>query len=254
LRNGDYGAGQAIDTFAPNHGGSPNVLGIVDGPDGVAYTPTETDGRSNALINWVIPSGNRLSLRNSGTISLLFLGDRTDHVSGSLIGENYGFDAFRNGQGTFGSFLSREVNGDGMADDTLQVSWNTWHNGVWTDHIRATGLEYNRWYNVGLAWGGPDNDVEIWVDGALAAAADLPAGLSFPWGFGNAGTNIGIGGNHERGFGPYGSTSGASFSSIQIWDEYRALGATIPEPSTLGLLALGGLAAMFRRRRQRVAT
>ena len=188
-----------------------------------------------------------MSFRNSGTVSFFVQADRNDHVSGGLIGENYGFNAFHNGQGTFGSFLSREANAEGLADDTVQVAWNTWHNGVWTDLLRATALEYDRLYNVGLAWGGPDNDVEIWVDGELAASSDLPPGLNFPWGFGNAGTNVGIGDNHERGYDAYGSTSGTTFADIQIWDEYRAFGATIPEPTTLALLALGGLVATLNR-------
>lgn len=74
--------------------------------------------------------------------------------------------------------------------------------------------------------------------------------MSFPWGFGNAGTNIGIGNNHERGVDAYGSTSGAMFADIQIWDEYRPLGATVPEPATLLLVALGG-AVIARRRKSK---
>jgi len=51
LRNGEYGWGTAVDTMDPDHGDSPHVLGIVDSADGVTFTSTEADGRSNGLIN-----------------------------------------------------------------------------------------------------------------------------------------------------------------------------------------------------------
>ena len=34
---------------------------------------------------------------------------------------------------------------------------------------------------------------------------------------------------------------------VEIWDEYRAAGATVPEPAALVLFALGGMAVLRRR-------
>lgn len=250
LRNGDYGGGAAISTMAPDHGGSPGLPGIADHADGVTYTSTESDGRSNALINWVIPSGNRVAFRTTGTVSFSFRADRELHVTGSVLGDNYGYNAYHNGQGTFGAFLSRVENDPGAEDDEVRVSWSTWHANVWYPHESAWGLEYDRWHNLGFAWGGPDNDFEIWVNGQLAAADSLPGGVVLPWGFGNSATNFGLGDNHERGYNVYGSVSGVTFRDISIWDEYVEQGNTIPEPSSaISLLAGVLLAARCQRRR-----
>jgi hypothetical protein len=215
----------------PEHGGSPHVLGIVDSVEGVTFTSTEADGRSNALINWVL-GANRTLFKAHGTVSFWFRADREDHVSGVIFGDNYGYDKFRNGQGSFEARASRIVNGEGTEDDQVQLSWSSWHNGVWyfpTDPSPL--LEYDRWYLVGYAWGGPANDFEIWVDGELVSAYDLPSGVGFPWGQEVAccpsGINFGIGSNHERGMWPnYHSVAGVTYAEIRIWDEYRSQGDT----------------------------
>ena len=77
LRNGDYGSGTAVDTMDPDHGASRHVLGIVDTADGVTFTSTESDGRSNAPINWYIAdSADRVQFRSTGTVSFWFKADR----------------------------------------------------------------------------------------------------------------------------------------------------------------------------------
>lgn len=242
LRNGSYGGGTATDTMDPDHGGSPNVLGIVDSTDGVTFTSTEADGQSNALINWVI-GGSRITFKQHGTISFWFKADRSAHVGGEIFGDNYGFDKFRNGQITFSGRALRIENGSGTGDDQVQLSWGSWHNNVWYSVFDAANrLEYDRWYNIGFTWGGLSYDFEIWVNGILHSAADLPQGVSFPWGREDSccpsGINFGLGDNHERGYSGYDSAAGVMFRDIRIWDEYRSLGDTQPVgwPTSYGAL------------------
>jgi hypothetical protein len=223
LRNGDYGSGAAVDTMPPDHGGSPHVLGIVDSPDGVTYTSTETDDRSNALINWyVASSADRTAFRAAGTVSFLFRADRATHKNGEILGDNYGFGTFNNGQGTFSARANRINNDAGLEDDQVLVGLKT-HSGDWYFHETIT-LEYDRWYRLGFAWGGPVNEFETWVCGQLAAFDDYG---SLPWGV-NSGTgsatNIGLGDNHQRGYDAYGSAAGVSFADIRIWLGYQAEG------------------------------
>jgi hypothetical protein len=212
----------------PDHGGSPHVLGIVDAADGVTYTSTETDSRSNALINWYLADpADRVSFRTSGSVSFRFRADRATHVSGEIFGDNYGFDQFRHGQTSIGVYAGRVAGDPGDEDDQVQISWKTGDGSAWYTHDPVT-LEYDRWYHIGLAWGGPDFSHEIWVCGERGAgdsAGPLPWGVT--WGTGSA-TNVGLGDNHERGYSGYGSAAGVTFADIRIWDEYRAQGDTAP--------------------------
>lgn len=229
LRDGEYGGGMVMDTFDPNHGGAPHMPGVVDTSDGVYFTSTETDGRSNGLINYQTGSA-RTSFVNHGTITLFIVADRETHVGGELFGDNYGYDAFRHGQSTFSASAVRVANGEGIEDDQVLLRWRTWHNAVWYT-VGSVTLEYDRVHEVGFTWGGPGHDYELWVDGEMAVAFDLPAGIGFPLGTFNSATNIGLGSNHERGYGAYGSVVGVTFSDLRIWDEYRELGDTTPPPS-----------------------
>ena len=245
LKGGDYGTGVAIDTMDPDHGGSPHALGIVDTSEGVMFTSTEADGRSNALINWYIADpADRLSFRNSGTVSFMFKAERETHVSGEIFGDNYGFGQFRNGQSAISASASRIANGPGTADDQVQVQWKTTDgSGPWYTHGPVT-LEYDRWYHIGLAWGSSENSHETWVCGQLGAAdsvGPIPWGVS--WGTGSA-TNVGLGCNHERGYGLYSSAAGVTFADVRIWDEYRPQGDTepcaAPQPPSVGTFEPNG--------------
>jgi hypothetical protein len=229
LKSGDYGSGVPVPTMPPDHGGSPGVLGIVDSPEGVTYTSTEADGRSNALINWEIPVANRMPFRTHGTVSFMFKADRAAHVGGEILGDNTGFGLFENGMSAFATHTSRVLNGAGDADDQIAISWWTTDGSTSWWHGPVT-LEYDQWYHIGLAWGGPSNLHEIWVCGVLEAADSI--GL-IPWGVdwgpaGESATNIGLGDNHRRGLDPYGSAAGVTFANIRIWDEYRSQGDTEP--------------------------
>jgi hypothetical protein len=251
LRNGNYGTGTVVNTFAPNQGGSPGVPGVVSDAEGTSFTATEVGGRSNALINWQL--GNDPTFRRKGTVSFLFRAIRDSHVSGSIVGDNYGFNQFHNGQGTFGIGTGRKVNGPGAQDDQLQISWDTWHQNVWysvPDPPNTIVLEYDRWYDLGFTWGGPTNAFEVWANGTLILSDGLDPGSAFPWGFDSgifSGFNFGLGDNHERGIDAYNSASGVKFADVSIWDESRPLGDTrpIPEPSTL-LLAVAALGGLLR--------
>jgi len=67
------------------------------------------------------------------------------------------------------------------------------------------------------------------VDGVLVAADNNAAnfGRVLPWGFSGSATNFGIGGNHERGVGAYGSAPGVTFSDIRTWKGYQPTGDTV---------------------------
>ena len=221
LKNGDYGDGQPIDTMDPDHGGSPHVLGIVDSAEGVTFTPTEVNGQSNALINWqILDENDRNQFRLTGTISFWIKVDSENFVEGEIIGENYGFDQFRNGQSSFAAWAIQ-------TEDGWRLRYNTLNSGQWFVHGNVD-LLHDCWYHVGIAWGGLINDYETWVNGALLAYdsqedAVLPWGMLFP----PSGINVGLGDNHERGWGPYGSASGVTFADIRFWKEYQDLGDTI---------------------------
>lgn len=223
LRNSDYGGGSAIPTMSPDHGGSPGVLGIVDGPYGVSYTSTESGDRSNALINWTLGEADRTPFRTSGTVSMCITLDRNAHVPGEILGENYGFNQFYNGQSTLGAFANRLTND---TTDKLDDQWafmiKFWYNNQWYFPGYSPPLEYDRTYRIGITWGGPQHPVEYWVNGNLVHTGIVP----LPWGslyLGSA-TNFGIGDNHERGYGSYGSVAGAKFSDIRIWKGYVTQG------------------------------
>jgi hypothetical protein len=237
LRNADYGGASLVPTMdcplgCPGGGAPHNPIGLADSMEGVTFTSTEADNRSNALINWNLGT-RRIPFKSHGTVSMWFKADREYHVGGEIFGDNYGYDKFCNGQGTFSASAGRIANGDGPQDDRVQISWKAWFNNEWYYPAEPSPvLAYDRWYNIGFAWGGPTDDFEIWVNGVLAAFGDLPPGVSFPWGREEtccpSGINFGLGANHQRGCG-YGSVAGATFADIRIWDEYRPQGDTIPD-------------------------
>jgi hypothetical protein len=252
LKNGDYGDGAAIPTMTPERGDSPDVLGITNSSEGVTFTATETriplKGLSNALINWVHSNQTqRMALKNHGTISFRVKFDRQNHVSGWIIGENYGYNKFNHGQGSFGAYATRmdEVLVGERNDDKVRLHWNVWFESYPGNWLTVTDLSnrlpYDRWHDVGFAWGGPDHDFEIWANHKLISAYDLPAGASLPWGqeyiWAQSGINLGLGTNHERGYGwndtyarytgNYTTSPGVSFSDINIWNEYRPFGDTV---------------------------
>jgi len=254
LKSGDYGGGLTQDTMAPNHGGSPHVLGIQNWVEGVTFTPTESDGRSNAVIYWQ-PGVHREQFRRTGAIQFAIFVDSEVHGAmasgGDIWCDNYGWNQFRHGQATFSSRTSPRP-GD---PSHFSLSWQSLHGGTWFQVLATTPviLDYDRWYTLGYAWGGPDHDFEFSVDGALIGTFDLPGGASFPWGLSSppSATNWGLGSLHERGYGAYGSSAGVTYADLRVWDEYMRLWepqVVIPEPATVALLGLGLLALRRRRR------
>ncbi len=259
LRNGDYGGGFMVDTFSscsdPDGSsctdGDYSNLGIVDGPDGVTYT------NSDAVINYSLGRDGKGGFKQSGfrthgTVSVSFRADLQDHADGQPFVDNYGFNQFRSGQATFGTSLVRSLGADGVrgtADDRVSLGWSTWHNNVWYPHVSTPVLmTYDEWHDLGLAWGGPDNDFEVWIDGMLVATHNLPGSVPKTWGSNLLGLgsayNFALGEIHERII-SNGTSYGITFADLEIWDEYRPFGATnapgggVPEPATLGLLAIG---------------
>lgn len=213
LKNGSYGAGTAV---AP-------TAGVVNTPDGVRFIPTEANGQSSALVNWQI--GNNAQFRRTGTITFLFKATRGSLTGGEILGDNYGFNMFNNGQSAFSASAGMNPHGPGTADDRVVISWKSWHAGVWYGHS-SVEIEFDKWYSLGFAWGGPF-EFEIWVNQERKSAVNIAA--SFPWGLENppSGFNMGLGDNHERFISSYSSAAGVMFADIRMWNEYRALGDTV---------------------------
>lgn len=265
LKNGAYGSGFIVDTFAScadadgSSCGDGNLsnIGITNSAAGVSYTS------NNAVINYSLGLNHTLAARNlfraQGTVSVWFNADRQGHISGQPFTDNYGFNQFNSGQGAFGAGMSRDTKGTpSLNDDEVSIGWNTWHNNVWYGHTPSPVLaSYNTWHNLGLAWGGPANDFEIWIDGVLMSAHNLPPGVIQSWGASNIGLgsayNFALGEIHERAFGN-GSVYGVMFADLNIWNEYRAQGdtvAAIPEPETYAMMLAGfGLLGFMARRRR----
>lgn len=255
LKNGDYGAGFIVDTFSSCNDpdgsscgdGDLSNIGISNTTEGVSYTS------SNAAINFSLGKDGlggyrQRDFRTRGTVSVMFKADSSTFTSGQLFTDNYGFNQYRTGQGTNGSGLGRLAGEDGIlntTDDQISVGWSTWNSGTWYSHNSPSSpllLNLDEWHHIGFAWGGPGDNFEIWVDGELRTSHDTPA--SGLWGgdfsIGSA-YNFALGEIHERAYGNS-SMYGITFANLEIWDEYRALGATtapVPVPAAFSLFALG---------------
>lgn len=272
LKNGDYGGGHKVGAWngtgwnaSGSTGGDLSQLGIVDSSSGVTYT-TRHD-----VINFSLGAdgkgGSRQGdFRTRGTVSVMFRADLAAFTGGQPIVDNYGFNRFRSGQGTFGTGLSRNAGSDGIvntSDDRVEFGWTTWHGGVWYSHVDTANDEvladFDRWHHLGLTWGGTTNPFEVWLDGQLVATDNRGLGA---WGSSglNSAYNFALGEIHERQYGDS-STTGITYANFRIWDEVRAYGDTtpgggaVPEPSSLAIFGLIGVAATigyrFRRKTQR---
>jgi len=265
LQNGDYGGGFKVGTYVSpgfnasgSTGGNLATLGIVDSPTGVTFTT------HNDVINYSLGADgkDRNSFRTHGAVSVFFMADSEDFQAGQPFVDNYGFNQFNTGQGTFGTGMSRNSGADGIAntsDDQVEWSWTTWHSNVWYSHIDVANDEvlydFNKWHHIGLTWGGATNYFEVWCDGVLTAWDNVPSGA---WGNSYTGLgsayNFALGEIHERIVGNS-SPTGVTFANLEIWDEYRnfenyrpPIIPTIPEPTTILLLGFGlvGLAGARR--------
>lgn len=262
LRNGAYGGGFVVDTFTSCSDadgsscgdGDLGNIGITDSSAGVMHTA------NNAVINYSIGRDYATAVQNTfraqGTVSVRFFADGSTFTTGQPFTDNYGFNQFRSGQGTFGTGFSRHAGVDGVlntGDDQVSVGWSTWHSNTWHSHVTAPVLlDLDAWHHIGFAWGGADNDFEIWVNGMRVATHDLPAGTTQSWGASylglGSGYNFALGEIHERAFGN-GSAHGITYADLEIWSEYRADGATLVPLPASAWLAAGALAPLLRRRR-----
>lgn len=260
LQNGDYGSGLMQDTMSPYHGSSPHNLGIVDSADGVRFTSTDQYNRGNGVIYWQ-PGSRSTAFRQHGTISVWMNANHDLFAAmtawAHIFCENYGWNAFHNGQSTFATNASLVQNEAGPEDDALRLGWQVWHNNVW--YIPTAGqtidLEFGRWYNLGYVWGGAEYDYELWINGERKLAYNLPGSMGLPWGLSSSAAVVALGGAHERGLSnsSYSSAVGITYRDLKMWDEAVPQAGTVavPEPGSLFSLALAatGLCALWSRRR-----
>lgn len=273
LQNGDYGGGFLVGTYlssAPfntsgSTGGDLNTLGIVDSPNGVTFT-TNNDVINYSLGADALGGYKQSDFRTHGAVSIYFKADLNTFLGGQPFTDNYGFDAYQTGQGTFGTGMGRNAGADGTAgtaDDQVEWWWSTWHSNVWYYHIDTTNDEvvfsFDQWHHIGLTWGGTTNHFEVWADGVLVATDNNPS--SGAWGTttsGGSAYNFSLGEIHERIYGNA-SPTGVTFADLEIWDEYRTFGNyqpqpdpdTIPEPSTFFLFGVCLLGTVFYGRKKR---
>lgn len=265
LKDGSYGGGFVVDTFSScsdpdgSSCGDGNLanIGVSNTASGVAFTA------SNAVVNYSIGrdygTATQNSFRSQGTVSVSLNASGEMHVTGQPFTDNYGFNQFNSGQGSFGMGLYRNAGADttlNTSDDMLSISWSTWHDNVWYSHVQTPVLfSYDQWHDLGFAWGGPSNDFEVWVDGELRASHNLPGGVTQSWGspwtgLGSA-YNLALGEIHERVVGNS-STYGVTFADLEIWNEYRPDGASlapVPLPSVAWLFA-SAFVPLLRRRKK----
>lgn len=275
LRSGDYGTGAKIDMFTSCGdasgrtcgNGNLSEIGLVESAEGTTFTSTQSDLQSNAVVSWYLAGlssalvgSKQVTFRTQGTLSFAFRADPTGFVGGHLFTDNKGFNSFRNGQGSFSGAASRNNGTDGIAgtaDDQVAIAWNSWHasiSGNWRAH--GSGLaSLGEWHRVGVTWGGPSHDFELWIDGVLAAYDDPFAAAFQAWGdtgYSGSGANIALGDIHERGVDGENGAAGVTFADVRIWNEAVAFGDAlpIPEPGTGTLIAAGCALLGWRRGRR----
>lgn len=266
LTDGNYGGGFKVGVYSAANpfnasgstGGSLAPLGIIDSSAGVMFTT------ANDVINFSLGAdgkggAGRATFRTTGTVSVMFRANRDTFITGQPFVDNYGFNQFNSGQGSFGTALARHNGPDNTPntqDDRIEFSWTSWHNNVWYNHVDTAADQVvttmNQWHHLGMTWGGPTNKFEVWLDGQLAAtdARNLGAWGASYLGLGS-GYNFALGEIHERVSGNN-SARGIEFANLHIWDEVRPLGDTtaIPEPATVWITVAAALALALRPRRR----
>jgi hypothetical protein len=134
---------------------------------------------------------------------------------------------------------------------TSESGWNTAYEGM----TSGTSLDGGAWHHIVVVRNGDDcNDVELYIDGVDYDWGNnqISSGDSHGTSGGSGEMQLGARHTYDAGWG----TFSGDMDEVAIFDYALTASdaadlydAAIPEPATLGLLAIGGVAALLRKRR-----
>lgn len=117
------------------------------------------------------------------------------------------------------------------------------------DHAGGTTLSINTWHHVVVTGSTTAGELSVYVDGTLAETnSSLTNGVSFGDNAYAIGAKRATGGNEFDGLIDEVAVYNRALTGTQINNNFNSI-TSVPEPSSVTLLGLGGLALILRRRR-----